>query len=108
MLVPILIQEDSSKYSFLAMHNNRVVHYTLDLLLPEGWQNACVDVDTLYDKLERFSVKAGKKDEILVTHVQRMCGAHETEIRSYYQQIHGSSGADATTSMETIGEQVYV
>jgi len=24
------------------------------------------------------------------------------------QQIHGSSGADATTSMENIGEQVYV
>jgi len=29
-------------------------------------------------------------------------------IQSYYQQIHGSSGADATTSMENIGEQVYV
>jgi len=25
-------------------------------------------------------------------------------MRSYYQQIHGSSGADATTSMENIGE----
>jgi len=29
-------------------------------------------------------------------------------MRSYYQQIHGSSGADATMSMENIEEQVYV
>jgi len=29
-------------------------------------------------------------------------------MRSYYQQIHGLSGADVTTSMENIGEQVYV
>jgi len=26
----------------------------------------------------------------------------------YYQQIHGPSGADAMTSMENIGEQVFV
>ena len=29
-------------------------------------------------------------------------------MRSYYQQIHGLSGVDATTSMENIAEQVYV
>jgi len=40
--------------------------------------------------------------------VQRICEAHDTVMQSYYQQIHGSSGADATMSMETIGEQVYV
>jgi len=38
----------------------------------------------------------------------QVCKAHDTVMRSYYQQIHGSSGADATTSMENIGEQVYV
>jgi hypothetical protein len=63
-----------------------------------------------YDtKLERLSVQAGtEKDRILGAHVQRICEAHDTVIRSYYQQIHGSSGADATTSMENLGEHVYV
>ena len=64
--------------------------------------------DDLYNKLEKLSVQAGKKDKILLAHVQRICEAHDTVMRSYYQQIHGSSGADATTSMENIGEQVYV
>ena len=54
------------------------------------------------------NVQAGKRDKILLAHVQRICEAHDTVMRSYYQQIHGSSGADATTSMENIGEQVYV
>jgi len=44
------------------------------------------------------SVATGKKDKILVVHEQRICEAHDTAIRSYYQQIHGSSGAEATTS----------
>ena len=61
--------------------------------------------DGFYNKLEMLNVQAGKKDKILAAHVQRICEAHDT---SYYQQIHGSSGADATTLMETIGEQVYV
>jgi len=61
-----------------------------------------------YNKLERLSVQAGNKDKILAAHVQRICEAHNTVIQSYYQQIHGSSGADATTSMENLGEQVYV
>jgi len=61
-----------------------------------------------YNKLERLNVQAGKRDKILLGHVQRICEAHDTVMQSYYQQIHGSSGADATTSMENIGEQVYV
>jgi len=63
--------------------------------------------DDFYNKLEKLNVRAEKK-EILLAHVQRICNALETVMRSYYQQIHGSSGADATTSMENIGEQVYV
>jgi len=59
------------------------------------------------NKLEKLNVQAGKTDKILLAHVQRICEAHDTVMRSYYQQIHGSSGA-ATTSMEIIGEQVYV
>ena len=62
--------------------------------------------DDFYNKLEKLNVPAGKK--ILLAHVQRICEAHDTVMRSYYQQIHVSSGADATMSMENIGEQVYV
>jgi len=64
--------------------------------------------DDCYNKLEKLNVQAGKRDKILLVHAQRICEAHDTVMRSYYQQIHGSSGADATTSMENIGEQVYV
>ena len=64
--------------------------------------------DNFYNKLERLSVQAGKRVKILAAHVQRMCEAHVTVIRSCYQQVHGSSGADATTSIENIREQAYV
>jgi len=64
--------------------------------------------DDFYDKLEKLNVQAEKRDKILLAHVQRICGAHDTVMRSYYQQIRGSSGAGATTSIENIGEQVYV
>ena len=72
-----------------------------------GRRGAVVE-DDFYDKLEKLNVQAGKRDKILLAHVQRICEAHDTVMRSYYQQIHGSSGADATMSMENIGEQVYV
>ena len=64
--------------------------------------------DDFHNKLERLSVQAGKKDKILAAHVQRICKAHVTVIRSYYQQIHVSSGADVTTSTENLGQHVYV
>jgi len=72
-----------------------------------GRRGALVKKD-LYNKLEWLSVQAGKKDKIMAAHVQRICKAHDTAMRSYYQQIHGSSGADATTSMENLEEHVYV
>ena len=71
-----------------------------------GRHGAVVE-DDFYNKLERLNVRAGEKDKILAAHVQRICEAPATVMRSYYQQIHGLSG-DATTSMENIGEQVYV
>ena len=61
-----------------------------------------------YIKLERLSVQAGKINKILAAHVQRICEAHDTVIRFYHQQMHRSSGNDTTTSMENLGEQVYV
>jgi len=72
-----------------------------------GRRGAVVE-DDLYNKLEKLNVQAWKKDKILLAHVQRICEAHDTVMRSYYQEIHGSSGADATTLMENIGEQVHV
>jgi len=71
-------------------------------------RRGAVAKDDLYNKLERLNVQAGEKHKILAEHVQRICEVHDTVMRSYYQQIYGSSGADATTSMENIGEQVYV
>jgi len=70
-----------------------------------GRRGAVVE-DDFYNKLEKLNVQARKSDKILLA--QRICEAHDTVMRSYYQQIHGSSGADATTSTENIGEQVYV
>jgi len=72
-----------------------------------GRHGAVVE-DDFYNKLEKINVQAGNRDKILLAHVHRICEAHDTAMRSYYQQIHGSSGADATTSIENIGEQVYV
>jgi len=64
--------------------------------------------DDFYNKSKRLTAQAGKMHTILAAHVQRICEAHDTVMRSYYQQIHGSSRADAMMSMENIGEQVYV
>jgi len=72
-----------------------------------GRRGAVVEYD-FYNKLEKLNVQAEKRDKILLAHVQRICKAHDTVTQCYYQQIHGSSGADATTSIENIGEQVYV
>ena len=72
-----------------------------------GRRGAVVEND-FYNKLGRLNVQAGTKDKILLAHVQRICKAYETVMRSYYQQIQGSSVADATTLMENIGEQEYV
>jgi len=69
---------------------------------------AAVVEDNFHNKFERLNIQTGKKDKIVAANVQRICEAHDTIMRSYYQQIHGSSDADATTSMEDIGEQVYM
>jgi len=73
------------------------------IIFVAGTRGAVVE-DNFYNKLERLSVQAGKWDKILAAHVQRICEAHDTIMRSYYQQIQGSSGADAMTSMENIGD----
>jgi len=68
-----------------------------------GRRGAVVE-DDFYKKLEKLSVQAGEKDKILLAHMQRICEAHDTVLRTYNQQTHGSSGAEATTLMENIEE----
>ena len=58
-----------------------------------GRRGAVVE-DDFYNKLENLNVQAGKRDKILLAHVQRLCEAHDTVMRSYYQQIHGSSAEE--------------
>jgi len=72
-----------------------------------GRRATVVEDDFCY-KLEKLNVQEGEKYKILLAHVQRICEALDALMLSYYQKIHGSSGADATTSIENIGEQVYL
>jgi len=60
-----------------------------------GRRGAVVE-DDFYNKLEKLNVEAGKRDKILLAHVQRICEAHDTVMQSYYQQIHGSDGLGLT------------
>ena len=82
--------------------------WTFEPIFVFARRRGAVVEDDFYNNLEKLNVKAGEKHKILLAHVQRICEAHDTVMRSYYHQIHGSSGADATTSMDNIGEQVYV
>jgi len=75
-------------------------------------ERGAVAEDTFYAnhflcKRKRLSVHGGKTDKILAAHVERICEAHDTVLRSCYQPIYGSSEAD-TTLMENLQEQVYV
>ena len=63
--------------------------------------------DDFYNKCSKGSVYKQEKKSVS-SQVQRICEAHDTVMRSYYQKIHGSSRAHAMTSMKNIGEQVYV
>jgi len=51
-----------------------------------GRRGAVVEDDFCY-KLDKLNVQAGEKYKILLAHVQRICEAHDTVMRSYYQQI---------------------
>ena len=50
-----------------------------------GRRGAVVE-DDFYNKLEKLNVQAGKRDKILLAHVQRICEAHDTVMQTYYQQ----------------------
>jgi len=46
-----------------------------------GRRGAVVE-DVFYNKLEKLNVQAGNRDKILLAHVQCICEAHDTEMRS--------------------------
>jgi len=47
-----------------------------------GRRGAVVE-DDFYNKLEKLSVQAGERDEIMLAHVHRICEAQDTVMRSY-------------------------
>jgi len=50
-------------------------------------RRGAVAKDDFYNQLERLNVQADKRGKILAAHVQCICEAHDTIMRSYYQQI---------------------
>jgi len=92
--------------SFIEALKAATPEWTFEQINFAAGRRCAVVEDDFYNKLEGLSVQAGQRDKILAAHVQRICEAHDTVMQSFYQQIHGSSGADATTSMEIPGEQV--
>jgi len=80
--------------------------WTFEQINVVAGRRGAVAEDNFFNKLERLNVQTGKKDTILAAHVQRICAAHDAVMRSYYQQIHGSSKDGATMSMKNIGEHV--
>ena len=61
--------------------------WTFELINFVAGRRGAVVEDDFHNKLEKLNVQAGKKDKILLAHVQHICEAHDTGIRSYYQQI---------------------
>ena len=51
-----------------------------------GRHGAVVE-DDFYNKLEKLNLQAGKRDRILLAHVQRICEAHDTEIGIGYVRM---------------------
>jgi len=54
-------------------------------------RRSAVVKDDFYNKLEKINVQAGKKDKILLAHVQRICEVHDTVMQSCYQQISANT-----------------
>ena len=61
--------------------------WTFELINFVAERSGAVVEDDIYNNLERLNVQAGKKDKNLAAHMHRICEAHDTVMRSYYQQI---------------------
>jgi len=59
--------------------------WTFELINFVAGRHGSVVEDDFYNKLEKLNVQAGKRGKILWAHVQRICEAHDTVMRSYYQ-----------------------
>ena len=73
----------TSNTEALARRSEAAPEWTFEQI---NFVGAVVENDFYY-KLEKLNVQAGKRDKILLAHVQRICEAHDTVMRSYYQQI---------------------
>ena len=83
--------------------------YQCDMTHTSVWHDSFVSVTWLIQQCDRTHTSVWHASYISVTWLIRQCDmTHSSVIRSYCQQVHGASGADATTSMENLGEQVYM
>ena len=57
-----------------------VLEWTFEQIDLVARRRGAVVEDDFYNKLERLSVQARKKDKILAAHVQRICEAHDKVI----------------------------
>ena len=58
-----------------------------------------------YAKLKKLGVQEGKKDKLLAD--QQICEENDRVIRSFRQQIQGSSKPNVDGSGESMGQNVY-
>ena len=59
--------------------------WTFEQIYFVSGSRGAAEEDDFYNKLKKLNVQAGKRDKILLAHVQRICEAHDTVMRSYYQ-----------------------
>ena len=52
--------------------------WTFEMINFVAGRRGAVVEDDFYNKLEKHNVQAGKRDKILLAHVQRTCEAHDT------------------------------
>ena len=83
--------------SFIEAFKLAAPEWTFDQIDFVAGRRGAVVEDDFYNKHEKLNIQAGKRDKILLANVQRICEAHDTVMRSYYGQIHGSSRPDAMT-----------
>ena len=57
------------------------LEWTFELINSVAGRRGAVVEDDFYNKLKKLKVQAGKRDKILLAHVQHICEAHDTLMR---------------------------
>ena len=64
-----------------------------------GRRGAVVE-DNFYNKLDKLNVHAGKRDKILLAHVQRICEAHDTVKKREQSRQESTTNGKIASSVE--------